>query len=38
MSKTKTTISKAQSYKEIGKYRDKHDITENWERDKTSRI
>ncbi|HEX7627925.1 MAG TPA: hypothetical protein VF354_03275 [Candidatus Methanoperedens sp.] len=30
----KTSISKAQSYKEIGEYWDKHDIAENWEETK----
>jgi len=34
MSKSKTSISKAQSYKEIGEYWDKHDIAENWEETK----
>ena len=29
MSKNKSSVSKAQSYKEIGEYWDKHDIAEN---------
>ena len=31
MSRSKTSISKAQSYKEIGEYWDTHDIVEYWE-------
>ncbi len=34
MNKSKTSISKAQSYKEIGEYWDKHEIAENWEETK----
>ncbi len=34
MNKNKTSISKAQSYKEIGEYWDKHDIAERWEETK----
>ena len=30
----KTSISKAQSYKEIGEYWDTHDIAEHWEETK----
>ncbi|MFA4957571.1 MAG: CopG family antitoxin [Candidatus Methanoperedens sp.] len=34
LSKNKNSVSKAQSYKEIGEYWDKHDIAENWEETK----
>ncbi len=34
MSKNKSSVSKAQSYKEIGEYWDKHDIAEHWEETK----
>ena len=34
MNKSKTSISKAQSYKEIGEYWDKHYIAEYWEETK----
>jgi hypothetical protein len=34
LSKNKSSISKAQSYKEMGEYWDKHDIAEHWEETK----
>ncbi len=34
MSKNKSSVSKARSYKEIGEYWDKHDIAEQWEETK----
>jgi len=34
MSKNKTSISKATSYKEIGEYWDIHDVTEIWDQTK----
>lgn len=34
MSKNRSSISKAQSYKEIGEYWDRHDIAEHWEETK----
>ena len=34
MSKNKTSISKATSYKEIGDYWDSHDVTEIWDQTK----
>ncbi|HEY9246469.1 MAG TPA: hypothetical protein VIO11_06445 [Candidatus Methanoperedens sp.] len=34
MKKNKSSISKAQSYKEIGEYWDEHDLAEHWEETK----
>ncbi|VVB84262.1 CopG antitoxin of type II toxin-antitoxin system [uncultured archaeon] len=34
MKKIKTSISKSQSYEEIGEYWDKHDLAEHWEETK----
>ncbi len=38
MKKNKSSISKAQSYKEIGEYWDKHDLAECWEETKPAKF
>ena len=38
MSKPKSSISKAKSYKEIGKFWDTHDLTEYWDQTKPAKF
>jgi hypothetical protein len=38
MSKSKTTLSKARSYKEIGEFWDTHDLADFWDRTKSAKF
>jgi len=38
MNKNKSSISKAQSYEEIGEYWDTHDLAEHWEETKPAKF